>query len=47
MLGLLLVILVVCVLLGGLRYNDYGYVGFGPVELILLILLILYLTGNI
>jgi hypothetical protein len=32
---------------GGWGYSRYGYVGFSPLALILIILLVLWLTGNL
>ncbi len=47
---MLLIILIVCLLLalggGGWGHSRYGYVGWSPAGLILLVLLILWVSGN-
>lgn len=43
----LLVLLVLALGGGGLGYSHFGYVGWSPAGLILLVLLIMWLTGNL
>ena len=48
MLITILIILLILSLFGGVfGYSRAGYLGFSPVGIILIILLILYLTGNL
>lgn len=48
MLTLLLIFLVCALLFGGFGYSrGFGYVGWGPLGFILILLLILYLAGGL
>jgi hypothetical protein len=48
MLTLLLILLVVAILFGGFgSRRGYGYYGWSPVGLLILIILVLALTGNL
>ena len=48
MLTLILVVLLIFLLLGGgAGYGRYGYVGLSPAAVILIVLLVLWLTGNL
>jgi hypothetical protein len=44
---LIIVLLVLALAGGGWGYSRYGAVGLSPVGLILLILLVMFLTGNL
>jgi FtsH-binding integral membrane protein len=44
---LLIVLLIVALVGGFLGHGRFGYVGFSPVGVLLVILLVLYLTGNL
>jgi hypothetical protein len=46
---MILVLLIVIILLagGGFGYSRYGLAGFSPLGIIILVLLILWLTGNL
>jgi hypothetical protein len=46
MLTLLLIILVIALVGGGLGHSRFGYAGWSPAGLILVVLLVLLLTGN-
>ena len=48
LLTILIVLLILALLGGGLGYQrGYGHVSMGPVVLIIIILLVLYLTGSL
>ena len=48
MLTLLLVLLVIAILIGGLgSQRGWGYYGWSPVGLLILVVLVLALTGNL
>lgn len=47
LLTILLVLLFVALLGGGYGHSRYGYVGWSPAGVILLILLVFWLTGNL
>ena len=44
---ILLVVLAVALLGGGLGHSRYGYVGWSPAAIILVVVLILFATGRI
>lgn len=44
---LLLILLVLVLAGGGWGYSRYGYTGFSPAGVVLLVLAILWLTGNL
>jgi uncharacterized membrane protein len=44
---LVLVILLISVLGGGVGYSRFGYRGFSPAGIVLLVLAVLYFTGNL
>lgn len=46
MFTLLLIILVLALIGGGLGHSRFGYAGWSPAGLILVVLLVLLLTGN-
>ncbi len=46
MFTLLLIILVIALIGGGLGHSRFGYAGWSPAGLIVVILLVLLLTGN-
>ena len=46
MFTILLIILLIALIGGGLGHSRFGYVGWSPAGLILVILLVLFLTGN-
>jgi hypothetical protein len=46
MIVILLIVLLILALGGG-GYSHYGYVGLSPAGIILLILVVLFLTGNL
>jgi len=46
MLTILFILLVVALVGGGLGHSRFGYAGWSPAGLILLIVLVLLLTGN-
>jgi hypothetical protein len=43
----LMVVLGVALLGGGIGHSRFGYVGWSPAGLILLVLVVLYFTGNV
>lgn len=47
MLMILIVLLIVAVIGGGFGQSRWGYVGWSPLGLILIVFLILWLTGNL
>lgn len=47
MLTLLIILLLLALLGGGLGYGRFGAVGMGPAGLIVLLLVVLWLTGNL
>lgn len=47
LLTLLLVLLLAAVLTGGFAHPRWGYVGWSPAGIILLVLLVLLVTGNL
>ncbi|MES1204577.1 MAG: DUF3309 family protein [Pseudomonadota bacterium] len=47
MLTLLIVLLVVAVLFGGVGHSRWGYRGWSPLGVLLVLFLVLWLTGNI
>ena len=47
LLALILVLVVLSLAGGGWGYSRYGYVGFSPMGLILVVVLCLWLTGNL
>lgn len=46
MLTLLLFVLVLALVFGGVGHSRYGYVGWSPAALVLLVLLVLFLSGH-
>jgi hypothetical protein len=46
MLTILLIVLVIALLGGGLGHSRYGYVGWSPAGIIVVILLLLLFTGH-
>ncbi len=44
---LLLIVIVVCLLCGGLGHAQWGAAGWSPLGLVLAIILVLWLTGNL
>jgi hypothetical protein len=48
---MLMILLIVCLVLaiggGGWGYSRYGYVGWSPAGLIVLVLVVLWLTGSL
>ena len=46
MLTILFILLVLALVGGGLGHSRYGYAGWSPAGIILLVLLVLFLTGN-
>lgn len=47
MLTILLIVLLIALLGGGLGYNRFGYAGWSPAAIILVVLLVLLLVGRI
>ncbi len=46
MLTILFILLVLSLVGGGLGHSRFGYAGWGPAGIILLVVLVLFLTGN-
>lgn len=46
MLTILIILLVLALIGGGIGHSRYGYAGWSPAGLILLVVLVLLLTGN-
>jgi hypothetical protein len=47
MLTLLIIVLVLALVGGGFGHSRFGYAGWSPAGIILVILIVLYLTGNL
>jgi hypothetical protein len=47
MLTLLIILLVLALLGGGVGYSRFGYAGWSPAGILVVILLVLLLTGNL
>jgi Protein of unknown function (DUF3309) len=47
MLTLLIILLVLALLGGGVGYSRFGYAGWSPAGILIVILLVLLLTGNL
>ena len=47
MLTILVVLLLIALIGGGIGQSRYGYAGWSPAGLIVLVLLIMWLTGNL
>lgn len=46
MLTILLILLVLALVGGGVGHSRYGYAGWSPAGLLIVVLLVLFLTGN-
>lgn len=46
MLTILFILLVLALVGGGLGHSRYGYVGWSPAGILVVILLVMFLTGN-
>ena len=47
MLLLIIVLLALCLGGGGWGYSRYGYAGFSPLGIVLLVLVVMWFTGNL